>query len=70
MERIEKYVLLGAEMGQFRETMIDTDQQAEDQPEDEEGDIETGLGVGGGQEFLHCGLNLRPKIIYAADFSP
>ena len=54
MEGVKKYVLLGAEMGQFWKAVIDADQQAKDQAEDQQGNVEAGLGVGGGQESLHA----------------
>ena len=54
MEGVEEDTLLGAEMGQFWKAVIYADQQAEDQAKEQDGDVEAGLGVGGGQESLHA----------------
>lgn len=62
MKRIEKYGLLVAEMHHFGKPVIDTDQQAEGEAQEQGGEVKACFGVGSGQKFLHANWNLDSKI--------
>src|SRR5258708_40032518 len=61
MERVEKDVLLAAEVRQFGKSVIDADQQAEGEAQEKGREVKACFGIGCGQKFLHANWNLRPR---------